>query len=114
VPNIKIESFLIRHGNRVGKASVEFTEFPLAGLQMVGFTICDEPQKGMYVMFPAAVNDKKGKDGERSRPYFFLRPTGLTPDALSNLENAILDEFEKVTAKKYANRPRIKSEEVAS
>ncbi len=98
----------MRQGNRVGKAAIEFTDGPLKGMHLVGFTICDDPQKGMFVLFPAATTDNKNNEG-RSRPYFFLRPTD--PEALTRLENQILDDFEAMTAKMYANRPRFKNTE---
>jgi hypothetical protein len=47
---IKVEKFLIKQGIRVGKAAVEFSgDSPLSGFHLVGFTICDDPEKGRYV-----------------------------------------------------------------
>lgn len=103
---IKVEPFLMKQGNRVGKAAIEFTDGALKGLHLVGFTICDDPQKGMFVLMPAAVTGKK--DGERDRPYFFLRPTD--PDAIGRLENEILDAYESMLGDSYTNRPRFKGE----
>jgi hypothetical protein len=105
---IKVEKFLMRQGNRVGKAAVEFTEGPLAGFHLVGFTICDDDEKGMFILFPAAITPKSkdGKDGkEGNRPYFFLRPTA--PDALARLENEILDVYESMDGGEFKNKPRM-------
>lgn len=107
---IKVEKFLMKQGNRVGKAAIEFTDGCLSGFHMVGFTICDDPQKGMFVLFPAAVTGKK--EGESNRPYFFLRPS--EPDVLARLENEILDVFESMTANEYANRPRMTGNQQAA
>jgi hypothetical protein len=62
---IKVEKFLIKQGIRVGKAAVEFSgDSPLSGFHLVGFTICDDPEKGRYVMFPMAKTDlRKGTQG---------------------------------------------------
>lgn len=96
---IKVEKFLLKQGNRVGKAAVEFTDGPLKGFHLVGFTICDDPAKGgLFVLFPATTaGGKKDKDGnkvEKERPYFFLRPE--RPELLDDLQTLILDEFEGI------------------
>lgn len=95
----------MKQGVRVGKAAIEFTKEDgcMAGFHLVGFTICDEPEKGMYVLFPAAI-PPKGKDGEGMRPYFFLRPN--EPGALERLENDILDTYENMTTPGF-NKPRM-------
>lgn len=100
---IKVEQFLMKQGNRVGKAAIEFTDGYLAGFHLVGFTICDDAEKGMFILFPAAVTGKK--DGESSRPYFFLRPS--EPLALERLENEILDVYDAMTG---FNKPRMVAE----
>lgn len=100
---IKVEPFLMKQGNRVGKAAVEFTDGILAGFHLVGFTICDDAQ-GMYVLFPASMGNKK--DGEQQRTYFFLRPNG--EGLLDKLQDAILDVYESMLADRAFNRPRIK------
>lgn len=105
---IKVEKFLMKQGNRVGKAAIEFQKTDgngeLAGFHLVGFTVCDDPVDGMFILFPAAVTPKD-KDGKSTRPYFFLRPT--EPNALARLENAILDAFEQTEEEGYQNRPRM-------
>ena len=101
---IKVEQFLMKQGNRVGKAAIEFesSDGVLAGFHLVGFTICDDTEKGMFILFPAAVTGKK--DGESNRPYFFLRPN--EPNALERLENEILDVYESMTPGGF-NKPRM-------
>ena len=103
---IKVEKFLMKQGNRVGKAAIEFTKEDgiLAGFHLVGFTICDDNEKGMFILFPAAITPK-GKDGkEGTRPYFFLRPS--EPNVLADLENAILDVYESMDGGGF-NKPRM-------
>lgn len=88
---IKVERFIMKQGNRVGKAAIEFTEGPLQGFHLVGFTICDDPTKGgLFVLFPSTKTSPK--DGEKERNYFFLRPDN--PNLLHELETAILDIYE--------------------
>lgn len=100
---IKVEPFLMRKGNRVAKAAVEFeaNDGVLAGFHLVGFTICDDTEKGMFVLFPA-VNAKKGED---SRTFFFLRPS--SDDLIGKLESQILDVYDSMTGKVF--NPVIKS-----
>ena len=89
---IKVEKFLLKQGNRVGKAAIEFTDGVLKGFHLVGFTICDDPAKGgTFVLFPATTAGGK-REGEKERPYFFLRPEN--PILLAELQTLILDEFE--------------------
>ena len=106
---IKVEKFLMKQGIRVGKGALEFQgEGPLEGFHLVGFTICDDPQKGMFVMFPMAktgVGDASKGKGE-SRNFFFLRPDN--PERLDTLQNQILDVFVSLSAKDFKNSPRIK------
>lgn len=97
---IKVEPFLMKKGNRVAKAAVEFDEAgALNGFHLVGFTICDDAEKGLFVLFPAA--NTKDKDG-KTRTFFFLRPNG--DGKLEKLEGAILDVYESMTA---FNRPAV-------
>lgn len=96
---IKVEKFLLKQGNRVGKAAIEFTDGILKGYHLVGFTICDDPAKGgLFVLFPATTaggrKDKEGNKVEKDRPYFFLRPSA--PELLDDLQTLILDEFEGI------------------
>lgn len=96
---IKVMPFLTKKGNRVGKAAIEFTDETdgaMRGSQLVGFTICDDAEKGMFVLFPCSI-----VSGEGTRPYFFLRP--LDDEFLHRLETAILDVYESMTA---FNNPR--------
>lgn len=92
--------FLQKKGNRVGKAAIAFgpNDGPLAGFQLVGFTICDDTEKGMFVLFPSSIV----KRGETTQPYFFLRPQG--DGLLDGLESAILDVYESMTG---FNTPRV-------
>lgn len=98
---IKVMPFLQKKGNRVAKGAIEFdaTSHPLAGFQLVGFTICDDAEKGLFVLFPSSIIRR---DNE-TKPYFFLRPS--TDDGLQNLQDAILDVYESMTS---FNTPRIR------
>jgi hypothetical protein len=113
---IKVEKFLMRQGIRVGKAAIEFTgEGPLNGFHLVGFTICDDVQKGMFVMFPMAKTNPgstgpNAREGQQSRNFFFLRPD--KPELLDDLSEAILDVYESLENDEFKNRPRIKQSEV--
>lgn len=89
---IKVEPFLMKKGNRVAKAAIEFDEGVLAGFHMVGFTICDDKEKGMFVLFPSSEIRK----GEESKPFFFLRPSN--DKQLGDLESAILDVYDSMMA----------------
>ena len=109
---IKVEKFIMKQGNRVGKAAIEFEQSDdaiLAGFHLLGFTICDDEQKGMFVLFPAALtnkNDSHKREGEQAnRPYFFLRPS--TPERLEQLETAILDAYDLMVENEFKNRPRM-------
>lgn len=97
---IKVEPFLMKKGNRVAKAAIEFesTDGLLAGFHMVGFTICDDAEKGLFVLFPAV--NTHGKDGE-GRTFFFLRPS--VENQIADLENQILDIYESMVAKQPFN-----------
>ena len=89
---IKVEKFLMKQGNRVGKAAIKFTDGILNGFHLVGFTICDDPTKGgLFVLFPAT-KTAGFKEGEKDRNYYFLRPDNST--RIADLETLILDEFE--------------------
>ena len=105
---IKVEKFLMKQGIRVGKAAIEFTgEGPLKGFHLVGFTICDDAQKGQFVMFPMAKTNPSGKDGKgEGRNFFFLRPE--KPEMLDDLQNAILDVYDSISNNEFKNSPRIK------
>lgn len=102
---IKVEQFLMKQGNRVGKAAIEFesTDGLLAGYHLLGFTICDDDDKGMFVLFPAAVTNRADSKTGANRPFFFLRPA--SPEALDKLENEILDIYESMTG--AFNKPRL-------
>ena len=103
---IKVESFLMKQGNRLGKAAIQFESEDgiLAGFHLVGFTICEDDEKGLFVLFPAAVT-KDEKDNGKARPFFFLRPDD--PSLLDTLSDKILDVFEKQT--EGFNKPRMKA-----
>ncbi|SRR5258706_14824591 len=100
---IKVEPFLMKKGNRVAKAAIEFEEGLLAGFHLVGFTICDDAEKGMFVLFPSSVITN-GPDGKK-KPFFFLRPS--KDDQISELETKILDVYDSMTGR--FNTPKVKS-----
>src|SRR5258705_12553079 len=101
---IKVEPFLMKKGNRVAKAAIEFDEKDgvLSGFHMVGFTVCDDKEKGLFVLFPASIV-RKDENGA-TKPFFFLRPTN--DEDLGKLEEAILDIYESMTGK--FNTPKLK------
>jgi len=92
---IKVEPFLMKKGNRVAKAAIEFeaSDSFLSGFHMVGFTICDDAERGMFVLFPASVINGAAKD-KANKPFFFLRPN--SEDAIAKLESLILDTYENM------------------
>lgn len=94
---IKVEPFLMKKGNRVAKAAIEFDEGFLAGFHLVGFTICDDKEKGLFVLFPASIV----KRNDETKPFFFLRPSDESQ--IGQLESLILDTYESMTA---FNSPR--------
>lgn len=96
--SIKVMPFLQRKGNRVAKGALEFSCFPLTGMQMVGFTICDDKEKGLFVLFPSSIVKRENE----TKPYFFLRPSD--EKQLDTLSDAILDVYESMVA---FNRPRV-------
>jgi hypothetical protein len=85
---------LVKDGNKVAHAALEFpNDFP--GYQLQGFTICDDPVKGLFVLFPATRNKK---DGGETKTWYFLRPTvGDKEAAIEKLEKEILDVYESMT-----------------
>lgn len=89
---IKVEPFLMKKGNRVAKAGIQFEEGFLAGFHLVGFTICDDAQKGLFVLFPASIVKR---ENEETKPFFFLRPEN--DDMLSDLEQMIIDTYTSMT-----------------
>jgi len=94
---IKVEPFLMKKGNRVAKAAIEFEEGFLEGFHLVGFTICDDAERGLFVLFPSSTIISNNKDDKNSRrPLFFLRPS--KDDQIKNLESMILDVYESMTA----------------
>lgn len=107
---IKVEPFLMKKGNRVAKAAIRFDSGVLAGFHMVGFTICDDKEKGLFVLFPSSIV-RKDENGQ-TKPFFFLRPD--KDDDLDKLQNAILDVYESMTANQYKNSPRIKQTEASN
>jgi hypothetical protein len=94
--NIKVEPFMIKKGNRVGKAAIEFTDGILKGFHLVGFTICDDEKKGLFVLFPASI---RKSDNGSSQTFFFLRPG--SDDLIAKLETQILDVFESMIPKPF-------------
>lgn len=102
--NIKVEPFLMKKGNRVAKAAIEFDNGVLAGFHLVGFTICENNDKGLFVMFPTSISRRD--DTGSTKPYFFLRP--IKDEDLSTLETAIIDVYVSMTGKQF-NSPKLKS-----
>lgn len=101
---INVEKFLMKKGNRVAKAAIEFNDANdgiLRGFHFIGFTICDDPEKGLFVLFPSSIIKHK-EEGATNRPYFFLRPTA--PDLLDKLQDAILDVYDSMMG---FNRPKL-------
>jgi hypothetical protein len=94
---IKIEPFLMKKGNRVAKAAIEFEEGFLKGFHLVGFTICDDEEKGLFVLFPAATINNERRP-ESNRVFFFLRPqeNDKHESQLDELETLILDTYESM------------------
>lgn len=92
---VKVEPFLMKKGNRVAKAAIEFEESDsfLAGFHMVGFTICDDAEKGLFVLFPSS--QVKKPDGD-TKPFFFLRPN--RDEQIDMLQDLIIDTYESMTA----------------
>jgi|SRR5215471_7229271 len=101
---IKVEPFLMKKGNRVAKAAIKFNDGVLEGFHLIGFTICDDEKKGMFVLFPSSII-RKDESGA-TKPYFFLRPGD--PNGLQRLQDAILDVYESMTEAQFRNSPRIR------
>lgn len=99
---IKVEPFLMKKGNRVAKAAIEFEDSDsfLSGFHLVGFTVCEDPKNGLFVLFPASIINGASKDGvtkdKANKPFFFLRPNN--DEQLGKLENLILDTYESMTS----------------
>ncbi len=93
----------MKQGNRVGKAGIEFesSDGCLAGFTLLGFTICEDPDR-IFVLFPAAITNKKDNETGSNRPFFFLRPS--TNELLTKLEGEILDIYESMAG--GINKPR--------
>jgi hypothetical protein len=109
---IKVEPFLMKKGNRVAKAAIEFDEpnTILTGFHLIGFTICDDPERGEFVLFPASIIKNRPSDanaGHSDKPFYFLRP-GEGDNQLDELEQAILDVYRSMTGK-MSNTPHFKS-----
>lgn len=90
---IKVEPFLMKKGNRVAKAAIEFEEGCLKGFHLVGFTICNDKEKGQFVLFPASIV----KRDEETKPFFFLRPEN--DEQIGQLEELILDTYDSMMGK---------------
>lgn len=99
----------MKKGNRVAKAAIEFetSDSFLAGFHMVGFTICDDVEKGLFVLFPSSIVNKPNRANAGiadNKPFFFLRPSN--DQQLGDLENLILDTYESMTR---FNSPKAKT-----
>ncbi len=92
---IKIEPFLRKIGNRVAKAAIEFESGDsfLSGFLLVGFTVCDDVEKGLFVLFPASISAKTSNPNS-GKAFFFLRPSN--DEQLGKLESLIIDEYERM------------------
>lgn len=90
---IKVEHFLSKRKNRVGKAIIEFepSDGILADFNLIGFSICENEKQELYVQFPASINEA---EGNQPKSFYFLRPRN--PKAIEELENKILDVYDKV------------------
>jgi DNA-binding cell septation regulator SpoVG len=100
---IKVMPFLRKKGNRVAQAAIEFsddTDGIMRGSQLVGFTICDDAEKGLFILFPSSIT--RFKEAGEFKTYFFLKP--LDAEFLTKLENAILDVYETMIG---FNQPRM-------
>lgn len=113
---IKVEPFMIKKGNRVGKASIEFLDGSLQGFHLIGFTICDDEKKGMYVMFPASIYQKKNESNQsnnvKPRPFYFLRPQ--KDEDLETLQNKILDVYDSMTSASVSSHKKRGTPEVST
>lgn len=101
---IKVMPFLQKRGNRVAQGSIEMpTGSILEGMDLFGFTICDDPEKGLFVLFPSSrIQYHNGEN----KLYYFLRPDN--PSRIDVLESKILDVYESMVA---FNRPRMSSKD---
>jgi len=103
---IKVEPFLMKKGNRVAKAAIEFTDGILKGFHLVGFTICDDAEKGTFVLFPAITTKREEGNTEKPRTFFFLRPNA--ENLIADLEEKILDVYDSMTGKPTPfNTPKV-------
>lgn len=115
---IKVEKFLMKQGIRVGKGAIEFKNpnGVLDGFHLVGFTICDDPAKGMFVMFPMSKTNPNTKGKEeggysgQQRNFFFLRPD--KPERLDDLQDQIIDVYLALESNEFRNVPRLKQAQV--
>lgn len=98
---IKIEPFLMKKGNRVAKGAIEFesNDSILAGWHLVGFTICEDSDRGLFVLFPSSQTQARNAD-EKGRPFFFLKPSD--PSQIDKLEDLILEEYERMVPDREA------------
>lgn len=88
----------MRKGNRVAKAAIEFEDSDglLKGFHLVGFTICDDADKGLFVLFPASMMSTRVNKGNetQNKTFFFLRPQ--REEQIQELEDAILDVYDSM------------------
>lgn len=110
---IKVEPFLMKKGNRVAKGAIEFDDKGslLEGWHLIGFTICDDEKKGLFVLFPASIiksRDNRGENDGQNKPFFFLKPAN--DEQIAKLESQILDVYESMTGGAF-NPPRSDSKQ---
>ncbi|NOT44380.1 MAG: hypothetical protein HOP14_07250 [Acidobacteria bacterium] len=78
-------------GNPPGKladAELHFTDGPLSGLKLIGFTIWERRSGGRNVTFPAR---QYSVNGER-RTFAMLRPIS-SPEAQDGIRDLVLDAY---------------------
>ena len=92
-------------GNPPGKladAELHFTEGPLAGLKLIGFSLWERRTGAGYnVTFPAR---QYSVNGER-RSFALLRPTGGEMSAHDGIKNAIIAAYLESAAPAPAEQP---------
>lgn len=74
-----------KHGGGVAAAALHFTDGPLAGLKLIGFTIYRRPNGTVYATLPSRIYTVKTE----RRSFALLRPLGETPEVRDRLLDAI-------------------------
>lgn len=80
---------------KVADAELHFTEGPLEGLRLIGFTVWERRQGGgLNVMFPAR---QYSVNGER-RSFALLRPAGETNEGQERVREVIIAAYREAVA----------------